>query len=155
MPMLRRRCGTRLGGMSIPDAETARSTLARAVALAPSSPDVRAASARYKLSIDGDFAGALKEYREGLRSAPNRSDLLTGNYTVTRSFGRRVKHDFTLGVEASRKVFRPDDLAAFDPAAASEFVAEAMPVSDTRIGPSLEYRTYSTRFMTVLDFKSC
>jgi eukaryotic-like serine/threonine-protein kinase len=78
----------RLGGMSIPDAETARSTLARAVALAPSSPDVRAASARYKLSIDGDFAGALKEYREGLRSAPNRSDLLTGAAVAELELGR-------------------------------------------------------------------
>ncbi|MEP6688138.1 MAG: protein kinase [Gemmatimonadales bacterium] len=78
----------RLGGMAIPDAETARATLSRAVALAPSSPDVRAASGRYQLSIDGNFAGALSEYREGLRAAPNRSDLLTGAAVAALERGR-------------------------------------------------------------------
>ena len=106
--------------------------------------------------IGGQLAAYDAEATEAEELIPYvyRSDLLTGSYTVTRSFGRRVKHDFTLGAEASRKIYRPDDLSAFNPAAASEFVAEAIPVSDTRIGPSLEYRTYSTRFMPVLDFNT-
>jgi TolB-like protein len=78
----------RLGGMVIPDADTARATLARAVALAPSSPDVHAASARYQLNIAGDFAGALDEYREGLRVAPNRSDLHAGAAVAELELGR-------------------------------------------------------------------
>jgi eukaryotic-like serine/threonine-protein kinase len=78
----------RLGGMAIPDAEAARVTLARAVALAPSSPDVHAASGRYKLSIAGDFAGALDEYRAGLRIAPSRSDLFTGAAVAELELGR-------------------------------------------------------------------
>jgi TolB-like protein/Tfp pilus assembly protein PilF len=78
----------RLGGMQVPDAETARATLDRAVALAPDSPDVHAASARYKLKIEGDFAGALQEYRAGLRAAPNRSDLLAGAAMVEMELNR-------------------------------------------------------------------
>ena len=78
----------RLGGMSIPDADTARATLARAMALAPASPDVRAASGRYKLSIEGDYAGALAEYRVGLRASPNRSDLLSGAAVAEMELGR-------------------------------------------------------------------
>jgi serine/threonine-protein kinase len=78
----------RLGGMAIPDAETARTTLARAIALAPASPDVRAASGRYKLKIEGDFAGALSDYRAGLQAAPNRSDLLAGAAVAELELGR-------------------------------------------------------------------
>jgi serine/threonine-protein kinase len=78
----------RMGGMAISDAETAHATLRRAVALAPASPDVRAASGRYKLNIEGDVVGALAEYREGLRVAPNRSDLLAGAAVAELELGR-------------------------------------------------------------------
>jgi eukaryotic-like serine/threonine-protein kinase len=78
----------RLGGMAVADADTASSTLRRAVALAPSSPDARAASGRYRLAIAGDYAGALAEYRAGLRLAPNRSDLLTGAASAELELGR-------------------------------------------------------------------
>ncbi len=47
-----------------------------------------AASGRYKLAIAGDFAGALGEYREALRIAPNRSDLLTGAAVAEMELGR-------------------------------------------------------------------
>ena len=67
----------RHGGLMVADAEAARASLERAKALAPDSPDVRAAQARYKLIVEGDFAGALQEYREALRMLPNRSDLLS------------------------------------------------------------------------------
>ncbi|MCC6556153.1 MAG: hypothetical protein IT372_24600 [Polyangiaceae bacterium] len=82
------------------------------------------------------------------------SDLLVGSYTLTRSFGRSIKHDFSLGAEASRKAYRAPGLGGFDPAAAAEFTREAVPVSDTRVNPTLEYHTYSTRFMSVLDFNT-
>jgi hypothetical protein len=83
-----------------------------------------------------------------------RSDLVAGTIAVTRSFGRAVKHDVSVSAEASRKVHRPEDLGAYDAAAADEFVREALPVSDTRIGPAVEYHTYSTRFARVLDFNT-
>ena len=60
----------RHGGLMVSDAEAARASLERARALAPQSPDVLAAQARYKLVVDGDFAGALRDYREVLRTQP-------------------------------------------------------------------------------------
>jgi TolB-like protein/Tfp pilus assembly protein PilF len=67
----------RHGGLMISDAEAARASLERAKALAPGSPDVIAAQARYKLVVEGDFAGALHDFREALRVLPNRSDWLS------------------------------------------------------------------------------
>ena len=65
----------------------ARRFAARA-ALAPDSPDVRAASARYQLGVEGDFTAALRDYREALRAAPHRSDLLIGAGTVEMELNR-------------------------------------------------------------------
>jgi TolB-like protein/Flp pilus assembly protein TadD len=78
----------RLGGMRVSDANTAEATLRHALALAPSSPDVRAASGRYKLMVEGDAAGSLAEYREAQRAVPNRSDLLSGAGTAELDLGR-------------------------------------------------------------------
>jgi hypothetical protein len=83
-----------------------------------------------------------------------RSDIVTGQYYATRSFGSVIKHDFSAGLDVSRRVFRPLDLSTFELAAAEEFVMNALPVSDTRIGPFLEYRTASTRFHRVLDLET-
>ena len=67
----------RHGGLMVADAEAARGSLERAQALAPDSPDVLAAQARYKLVVEGDFAGALRDFREALQVLPNRSDWLS------------------------------------------------------------------------------
>ncbi|WP_437721367.1 hypothetical protein [Sorangium sp. So ce861] len=89
-----------------------------------------------------------------------RSDILVGGYAVTRSFGGRggaasaVKHDFSVGIEASRRVYRLDAPAGIAPAAIAEFEASEMPVSDTRVAPTFKYSTYSTRFSRVLDFNT-
>ncbi len=83
-----------------------------------------------------------------------RADVLGGSYTITRSFGRRTKHDFSTGVEATRRVYREDDLSRFAPEATRDFVAFGVPRSDTRIGPFAQLRAYSTRFMRVLDFNT-
>jgi hypothetical protein len=78
----------RLGGMRVSDANTAEATLRHALTLAPSSPDVRAASGRYKLMVEGDAAGSRAEYREAQRAVPNRSDLLSGAGTAELDLGR-------------------------------------------------------------------
>lgn len=89
-----------------------------------------------------------------------RSDLLVGSYAVTRSFGggaarsSAVKHDFSVGIEASRKVYRFDAPEGLAPAATAEFKERVMPVSDTRVAPTFKYATYSTRFLRVLDFNT-
>jgi hypothetical protein len=89
-----------------------------------------------------------------------RSDLLVGSYAVTRSFGggasrsSAVKHDVSVGIEASRKVYRLDAPGGLAPAAIAEFEERVMPVSDTRVAPTFKYATYSTRFLRVLDFNT-
>ncbi|WP_437293706.1 hypothetical protein [Sorangium sp. So ce426] len=89
-----------------------------------------------------------------------RSDLLVGSYAVTRSFGggasrsSTVKHDVSVGIEASRKVYRLDAPGGLAPAAIAEFEERVMPVSDTRVAPTFKYATYSTRFLRVLDFNT-
>lgn len=83
-----------------------------------------------------------------------RTDAVAGAYSVTRSYGRRIKHDFTVAFGASRRVFRTGDLSAHDPAAVREFVAREVPVSDTRIGPSFGYQTRAIRFLRVLNLNT-
>ncbi|AUX45619.1 membrane protein [Sorangium cellulosum] len=95
-----------------------------------------------------------------------RSDLLVGSYLLTRSFGGRgavagrggaappsrgVKHDLSVGVEASRKVYRKDGIPGVAPAALAEFERVEMPVSDVRIAPVFKYATYATGFLRTLD----
>jgi len=78
----------RQGGLMVSDADSARASLRRAAALAPESPDVLAASARYHLGVEGDFAAALRDYRQALSAAPHRGDLLTGAGTVEMELDR-------------------------------------------------------------------
>lgn len=73
---------------------------------------------------------------------------------VTRSFGRRFKTDFSLGMELDHRKASPRGLAAVAPAAAQEFVREAMPVSDTRMGPLTQVRSYTSDYRRVLDFET-
>lgn len=81
-----------------------------------------------------------------------RRDALSGAYAVTRSFGGAWKHDVSLGVSASRKQYR--SLSAFTAPERDAFAAGYMPVSDTQIGPYLEYHDYSTRYFDVLDLET-
>jgi serine/threonine-protein kinase len=78
----------RQGGLMVADADSARASLRRATALAPASPDVLGASARYELGVEGDFEAALRDYRQALRTAPHRSDLLIGAGTVEMELNR-------------------------------------------------------------------
>jgi hypothetical protein len=82
------------------------------------------------------------------------SDTLGGHYAVTRSFGTSVKNDVTVGVFASRNLYRTGDLSGFAPAASADFLAHAVPVSDTQIGPYLQVRSHVNRYVTVLDFNT-
>ena len=82
-----------------------------------------------------------------------RRDREAGYVYVTRSFGREIKQNVTFSVTATRDVYRPDDLSSFDPAIANKFVARVLPLSDTRIGPDVQYQTFSARYARVLDFE--
>ncbi|MEO6574971.1 MAG: hypothetical protein ABIP89_14090, partial [Polyangiaceae bacterium] len=83
-----------------------------------------------------------------------REQRYTNTYAVTRSYGWATKNDFTFGGELNRRAYRTGDLSRFDPASVTSFVNTALPVGDTRVGPFLQYRGYTTNFMRVLDFET-
>jgi serine/threonine-protein kinase len=98
----------RQGGLMVSDAESARVSLRRAGALAPASPDVLAASARYELGVEGDFPSALRDYRQALRGAPHRSDLLIGAGNVEMELNRWTEAVADLEHAASLDPRSPD-----------------------------------------------
>ena len=73
---------------------------------------------------------------------------------VTRSYGWSRKHDFTVGVAASRAIFRVPDASSYDPALVDAFVRAAVPTGETRVGPFVEWRAYANDFLRVLDFET-
>jgi hypothetical protein len=80
------------------------------------------------------------------------TDILSGQFSVTRSFGRALKHDLRTGISADRNVFRPHDLSAYALEAQREFIDTVLPVSDTRIGPFVQYHVYENRWQSLLNF---
>ncbi|MEZ4224215.1 MAG: BamA/TamA family outer membrane protein [Polyangiaceae bacterium] len=77
-----------------------------------------------------------------------------GAYLLTRSFGRRFKHDVSVGVEVDHRKAKPTNLAGVDPLAAREFVASELPVNDTRASPLVQFRSYTSDYSRVLDFET-
>lgn len=82
------------------------------------------------------------------------SDNIAGQISVTRSYGWLSKHNISAGFDVSRRKYSTLDLSAFDPRAVREFEQEALPISDTRIGPFIEYKTFSNHFHKVLNFNT-
>ncbi len=71
---------------------------------------------------------------------------------LTRSFGWGIKHDLGLSFEASYRSFSLPALEGYDPAGVAEFLRTKVPQTDHQVGPSLSYRTYTSDFITVLDY---
>jgi hypothetical protein len=88
-----------------------------------------------------------------MRSVPYeyRARQFTPTYEVTRSFGWEIKHDVTLAARIDRRQYIADFPGA-DPRTVSDFIATKVPVSDTRVGPSIQYHTYTKRYVRVIDF---
>jgi hypothetical protein len=80
-----------------------------------------------------------------------RAHLYQATYELTRSFGWDVNHDFTLAANVYRAQYQ-HDFPGVDPKIAADFVRDRVPLSDTRVGPSLQYHTYAMRFVRVIDF---
>lgn len=77
----------------------------------------------------------------------------TATYEVTRSFGWDVNHDFTLAAGMTRNVYAvPTPPTPVSARTIRDFASGYVPVSDTRVGPSLQYHTYEMRFLRVIDF---
>jgi hypothetical protein len=69
---------------------------------------------------------------------------------VTRSFGWDINHDFTLAANVSRSLYQTEFSGA-DPQVVADFVRQLVPVSDTWVGPALQYHTYEMRFLRVIN----
>lgn len=74
-------------------------------------------------------------------------------YELTRSYGWDIKHDVTLSALIDRQQYSIDS-AGLDPRTVADFRAARVPMSDTRVGPSLQYHTYMKRYVRVIDFDS-
>jgi hypothetical protein len=74
--------------------------------------------------------------------------------SVTRSFGWAVKNDLSLGVDWRRSRFRLPDVSPFDPPTVQRFQATRLPVSEDRVGPLLQWRTYRSDHLRVLDLET-
>lgn len=74
------------------------------------------------------------------------------NYQATRSFGWDVKHDVTLGAQVSSSAYRPAFSA--DARTTADFVADFVPTSDARVGPYVQYHSYTKRYVRLIDFES-
>jgi hypothetical protein len=75
-------------------------------------------------------------------------------YSVTRSFGTEFKHDVSGGLEIDRRRYRLRDRDTFAPAAARDFSSRALPVTDTRVSPFLQLRSYTSNYHRVHDFET-
>jgi len=73
---------------------------------------------------------------------------------VTRSFGWAVKNDFTVGAEMNVRQYRAPAVQPEQEATLAAFVARRLPRSDTRVGPFVQYRGYTSDFLRVLDFET-
>ena len=82
------------------------------------------------------------------------SERWFSSYALTRSFGRVHKHDISIGAELDHRKFAPRGLENVTPAAASEFIRSEVPVSDTRVSPFVELRSYTSDYLRVLDFNT-
>jgi hypothetical protein len=80
-----------------------------------------------------------------------RSREYLANYELRRSFGWDIKHDFTLSAGIDGRVYRTDFPGA-NPRTVADFLKNYVPVSDTRVGPAIQYETYSKRYVRVIDF---
>ena len=89
-----------------------------------------------------------------------RNQQFDAQYTLTRSYGWTTKHDLTVGASVSGADYpsTPRELLAslppgrYDLQTAKDFIANEIPIGDNRVGPFLQYHTYSKRYARLLDF---
>jgi hypothetical protein len=82
-----------------------------------------------------------------------RARTYRANYELTRSFGWDINHDVTLGATVERFVYQ-NQFPGTDPRTAADFVRTFVPVTDTQVGPYVQYHTYAMRFLRVIDFET-
>lgn len=78
---------------------------------------------------------------------------LAAEYYGTNSFGVLEKLDLHYGVEVDGRTFRARGQEAFSAEARTAFEQRALPVTDTRISPFFQIRSYQGRFHRMLDME--
>jgi hypothetical protein len=112
--------------------------------------------------IQRDYVNAaLNTYNVGKFVIPwaYRTIQFDNQYTLTRSFGWNTKHDFTLGLSINpiRYPTNPTELETalppgnYNAVAAETFIANKVPIGENRVGPFVQYHTYSKTYARVLD----
>jgi hypothetical protein len=100
----------------------------------------------------GSRVGPCREGVSGCLPYEYDAEQLKGSYELVRSYGYAIKLNLSGGVEADRRHFSTARLRRFDPAAVAEFDADQVPVSDVRLSPFLQLRSFDTRFMHVVNY---
>jgi hypothetical protein len=81
-----------------------------------------------------------------------RARSFVADYELRRSFGWETKHDFAVAVGIDNRRYLTDFPGA-DRRTVQDFIVQAkIPVSDTRVGPAIQYHTYTKRYLRVIDF---
>jgi hypothetical protein len=107
----------------------------------------------WRRDIARRFVGVTVDTTAGIPVEYNR-DRLYGGYELIRSFGRRFKYDFSVGIEAERRVYSTGDLSAYSPLQVQRFTAVELPVSDQRISPFVQLRAHRTDFRSLLEVET-
>jgi len=81
-------------------------------------------------------------------------DRLYGGYELVRSFGRRFKYDFSVGVEADRQVYSTLDLSRYSQRRVQAFIDAELPVSDQRVGPFAQLHAHRTDYRSLLEIET-
>ncbi|HEU4536906.1 MAG TPA: hypothetical protein VFS00_22440, partial [Polyangiaceae bacterium] len=101
---------------------------------------------RYVNAVLGRFDAEATPAEDGI-PFQYRARSNFGRAFVTRSFGWAQKLDLSLGFRALAFDYATPGLGAYDPAAVDEFRRRNVPTGDTRVGPLVQARAYTTNFL--------
>jgi hypothetical protein len=71
---------------------------------------------------------------------------------VVRSFGWQTKNDFGIGASLDAASYRPPESPLVEAAALAQFETAAVPRGETRVGPFLQWHSYTSDFLRIIDF---
>jgi hypothetical protein len=74
-------------------------------------------------------------------------------YHLTRSFGWDVKHDLRVGALVTQAKFSTN-FSGVSLSTVKDFDKTNVPVSNTRVGPTFQYHSYTKRYLRVVDIES-
>lgn len=120
------------------------------------------AEAGYSVGIARRYSNAAVFLFDSARTRDVRDNIpfqyrtrsASASASVTRSFGWAVKNNFSLAMNLSTADYETFDLTGFDPVAVNDFVSRALPRGETRVYPSLTWRTFTTNFLRTIDIKT-